>query len=264
MISDGYVLIRAMHDREQVLSARYAILEGLMARGMLSAACAIDDAIYNSNDSNIASTTAVSNETLAHSAVVDAVVNGPRVINFFERFLGAKVISFDYRWLRTAGTGASSPIHCDNVFMGRGSKNLYTCWTPLGDVSFEMGPLVLCLQSHRFEAITQSYGQCDVDRDLIAGHFTEDPLELVDRFGGRWASAEFRAGDAVVFNMHMLHASLVNTSNRVRVSIDTRYQPSSEQVDERWIGAKPLGHSKWKQADAVIEPLSVSRAKWGV
>jgi ectoine hydroxylase-related dioxygenase (phytanoyl-CoA dioxygenase family) len=220
--------------------------------------------MFNVNSSTQPSTTAVTNEALAQSKLVDAVVKGPRMIGFFERFLGTKVISFDYRWLRTAGTGASSPIHCDHVFMGRGSQNLYTCWTPLCDISFDMGPLVLCLGSHEFDAIKQTYGQCDVDRDLIAGHFTEDPLELVDRFGGRWATAEFRAGDAVVFNMYMLHASLVNTSHRVRISIDTRYQPSSEEVDDRWVGSNPIGHSVWKRADAKIEPLAVSRAKWGL
>lgn len=265
MSDEGYLLIRGLHNRDHVLSARCYILEQLATRGMLQANTDIADAIYNSNYANGASTTAVTNETLSQSEAITAIVNGPRIISFFERFFGAAVRNFDYRWLRTAGTGASSPIHCDNVFMGRGSKNLYTCWTPLCDISFDMGPLVLCLNSHRIEKITQSYGQCDVDRDLIAGHFSEDPVELVDHFGGHWASSEFQAGDVVIFNMFMLHASLVNSSNRVRISIDTRYQPASEPIAERWVGEHPPGHYVWKQVAAEkIEPLAESRSRWGI
>ena len=264
MADEGYLLIRGLHDRSQVLQARHYILEELLARSIIKADAALTEAMFNTDHSPAASTSAVTNETLAQSETVTAVVKGLPVMAFFKRLLGTEVTSFNYRWLRTAGTGASSPIHCDKVFMGRGSKNLYTCWTPLCDISLNMGPLVLCLQSHQFKTIRQSYGQCDVDKDLIAGHFSEDPRELVDRFGGHWATSEFQAGDAIVFDMHMLHASLVNTSDSVRISIDTRYQPADEPVDERWTGNNPLGHYAWKKAGAKIEPLAVSRARWGI
>jgi len=263
MAENGYLLIRG-HDRNQVLTARTQILNELLNRGLLATDRPIDDAVFNTSYSEGASTTAMTNEALAQTAAIDTIVNGPRVNDFFRCFLGTDAVSFDYRWLRTAGTNASSPIHCDQVFMGRGSKDLYTCWTPLCDVSYAMGPLVLCLKSHRMDAITKSYGQCDVDRDLIAGHFSENPNELVDRFGGRWATTEFRAGDAIIFNMHILHASLVNTTNTVRISIDTRYQPANQPIDERWGGTNPLGHYAWKAPNAEIEPLATSRAKWGI
>ena len=42
-----------------------------------------------------------------------------------------------------------------------------------------------------------------------------------------------------------MHCSLDNQSpdNRIRLSIDTRYQPAIDQVDERWIGDDPIAHS---------------------
>jgi hypothetical protein len=41
----------------------------------------------------------------------------------------------------------------------------------------------------------------------------------------------------------MIHASLDNrTTDRVRISTDTRYQLASEPIDERWIGENPIGH----------------------
>lgn len=54
---------------------------------------------------------------------------------FFERLLAAPPGTFDFQRLRIAGPGAASAVHADIVFMGRGTKHLYTCWTPLGDVS---------------------------------------------------------------------------------------------------------------------------------
>ena len=43
--------------------------------------------------------------------------------------------------------------------------------------------------------------------------------------------------------MHMVHASLDNPTDRVRLSSDSRYQPVSQPADERWVGETPTGHS---------------------
>jgi hypothetical protein len=42
-----------------------------------------------------------------------------------------------------------------------------------------------------FDKVTQAYGQANVDRHLIEGHFSNDPIELVDKFGGRWATGSY-------------------------------------------------------------------------
>jgi len=55
-------------------------------------------------------------------------------------------------------------------------------------------------------------------------------------------TADFRAGDVLTFPMHMVHASLDNPSDRIRLSSDSRYQPDSLPADERWVGEKPIGH----------------------
>ena len=185
-------------------------------------------------------------------------------MDFFKRFLGGEARTFDFKWLRTAGPGSGSPIHCDIVFMGRGTQELYSCWTPFGDVSLDMGPIVFCVGSNRFENVRATYGKADVDRDMIEGHFSDDPLEIVEKFGGRWATTTFSAGDLIIFNMFLMHASLVNTSDKIRITADTRYQLASEPIDERWVGERPKGHYAWKQQDAKIEPLEESRQRWGV
>jgi hypothetical protein len=67
-----------------------------------------------------------------------------------------------------------------------------------------------------------------------------------NELGGRWLTTDFQAGDMLVFGMWTLHCSLDNNSprNRLRITIDTRYQPADEPVDERWIGTDPAGHAK--------------------
>jgi hypothetical protein len=192
------------------------------------------------------------------------LVYGPRVMGFFGRLLGAEATSYNFQWLRVAAPGAASGIHADVVYMGRGTHDLYTCWTPIGDVTPEMGPLVLCLGSHTWPAVRETYGRCDVDRDLIEGIFSRDPAELVDRFGGRWATADFRAGDVVIQSIYILHASLTNVSNRYRISCDNRYQRKGEPVDDRWAGETPRGHGAFWDPDARLEPIEVSRERWGL
>jgi hypothetical protein len=102
----------------------------------------------------------------------------------------------------------------------------------------------------------------DVDRDHVIGSFSNDPIKLVDTFGGQWRTSEFRAGDVLIFGMFTMHGSLNNTSNRFRLSSDTRYQLKGEPVDDRWIGRKPKAHYAWTKGQTVT--MEEARAKWGV
>src|SRR5260370_30846535 len=96
--------------------------------------------------------------------------------------------------------------------MGRGTHNVYTCWTPLGDVAYELGPLALLVGSHRFERVRETYGRMDVDRDHVTGWFSNDPIDLVDTFRGQWRTAAVRARDPLIFGIFPLDASPNNTS----------------------------------------------------
>ena len=261
---DGYLLIRGLHDKDAVLSARQQILEKLAEKDMLAPDTPLMDGIFNPDYPEPTSTGSMGNKALTQLPEFKAVVEGAPIMNFFKHFLGGEARTFDFKWLRTAGPGSGSPIHYDIVFMGRGTQNLYSCWTPFGDVSLDMGPIVFCLGSNRFEKVRKTYGESDVDRDMIEGHFSDNPLEIVEKFGGHWATTSFSAGDVIIFSMFLMHASLVNTSGKIRITADTRYQLAAEPIDERWVGEKPKGHYAWKQKDAKIESLEESRRRWGV
>lgn len=91
---------------------------------------------------------------------------------------------------------------------------MYTMWTPLGDLPIEQGTLAVCLGSHNFKKIRETYGKIDVDRDQIQGWFSQNPLEIVDTFGGQWATTSFSAGDVVIFGMYFMHGSTDNLTDR--------------------------------------------------
>ena len=176
---DGYLLIRGLHDKKTVLAARQAILEKLATKRMLAPETPLMEGIFNPDYPEPTSTGSMGNKALTQLPAFKAVVEGQPIMDFFKHFLGGDARTFDFKWLRTAGPGSGSPIHYDVVFMGRGTQNLYSCWTPFGDVSLDMGPIVFCLGSNRFEKVRQTYGQADVDRDLIKGHFSDDPHNIV-------------------------------------------------------------------------------------
>ena len=260
---DGFLFLRSFHDRNEVLSVRRDILQIMATTGELDPDAPLMEGIINPALKTQATVSTKGRENLKTDSL-KRLLYDPRPTNFFRKLFAAEPMAYQFQWLRAGGHGAGSTIHADVVYMGRGTKRLCTIWTPLGDIPPEMGPLVLCLGSHRWDRVRGTYGQADVDRDRIPGHFTENPSELVEKFGGRWATAPMRAGDAVIVNMFLLHASLMNTTNRYRISVDARWQPAGEPMDDRWSGEKPSGHSELWKPGAQLEPIEVSRARWGV
>lgn len=235
---DGYLLIRGFHDREKVLNARTSILQKMDQMGKLDRDTLLEEGIMADGSKSIFM--GGTNEDLP--ALLN-VLNGDHVMRFFDELLGEQSLTYHYKWLRAVGKGDFTGAHYDIVYMGRGTQNVYTVWSPLGDVTYEMGGLAICLGSHRFEELKRSYGRTDSDRDGI-GHYTDDPLEITEKFGGKWATTTFQAGDVLIFGMFLLHCSLENTTNHYRISVDARYQSVNEKVDERWSGKKPRGHFK--------------------
>lgn len=260
---DGFLFIRDFHDRDEVLGVRRDILRLMADSGELDPAAPLMEGVINPALKTQASVSTKGRENLKTDSL-KRLLYGPRPRGFFRKLFATEAQAYQFQWLRAGGHGAGSTIHADVVYMGRGTKRLCTIWTPLGDIPPEQGPLVLCLGSHRWERVRGSYGQADVDRDRIPGHFTENPAEVVEKFGGRWATAPMRAGDAVLVNMFLLHASLMNTTNRYRISVDARWQPAGEPMDDRWSGESPAGHSELWKPGAQLEPVAVSRARWGV
>jgi hypothetical protein len=260
---DGYLLIRDFHNREDVLSARRGILQKLQAMGRLDPHAPLEEGLIGPDNKSAMFGGAPAPENEDKLGPFYRLVNSSKVIDFFSELLGGEAMTYNYKWPRAVARGDFTGAHYDIVYMGRGTPNVYTMWTPLGDIPLELGPLAICLGSQHFHKIKETYGRMDVDRDNVEkGWFSENPIEIVENFGGQWATTPFAAGDVIIFGMFLMHASLDNVTNRYRLSADTRYQLRSEPVDERWIGRKPKGHYEWGKKPMV--PIGEARTKWGV
>lgn len=255
--SDGYLFIRGLIDRTTVLQARETVLEYLAKKEALVPHTPSLEGVMPQGGKS------VTMNDIAHNSKVLAVVEGKELYDFFKRFFGEPTLTFSKKWLRAVGNQKFTGAHMDSVYMGRGSVNLHTVWIPFGDIPAEQGTLAICPNSNHLESfarIRQTYGRMDVDRDLVEGWFSREPMEIVEKFGSQWLTANFSAGDVVIFGMNTMHASTTNLTNRFRLSCDVRFQPASDPVDERW--SKPgKGHTakKWQ-----IKVMSEARREWNV
>ena len=179
------------------------------------------------------------------------VLEAPEVRAVFAKLFGEPAATLDYKWMRAvspsrqaAGVHHYSSFHVDNVYMGRGSDRLTTCWIPWHDIEPADGGLCVLSGSSSlsgFETLRSTYGEHDVsDSDIEAaagGSFGHDPAELLQLdSGARWLTTSFREGDVLLFGMKTVHGPLSSERvkpPRVRLSTDTRWQPASEPVDDR-------------------------------
>ena len=256
---DGYLVIRNFHKRDLVLSARREIVEHMASQDLLDPSTPLDDAVVGPG---------VSRPFRPKDSIVRQwpsfleVVEGRDTLAFYERFLGGPAISLDHKWVRGVTPGRNIGAHYDVVYMGAGTKSLYTMWSALGDVTLEMGPLAFCPRSHKIKKLKETYGAADAHQDLKGGTFSDNPHDVMKTLGLRWASTPFNAGDVVIFGMYFMHAAIQNASNRFRLSCDTRYQLASEPMDKRHMGKDPDVIPKANLEDRKsVEEL---RKEWGL
>lgn len=256
LADDGYLYIRNFLPKDVVHAARLSLLRRLAAAGHLHPDHPIEDAVSN-GDNAPKFMPALANP----NPEIERVVFGPELTGFYAQLFGGPIRHFDYIWVRSLGRGTGTPAHCDLVYMGRGTHRLLTCWVPYGEVPLEQSPLMLLEGSHRQSARIKSYLESDVDSYCenrpkevekvkvnggwsIPGWLSKNCVTLREKFGGRWLTAHFQPGDFLTFPMNMIHASIDNATDIVRLSTDTRYQLASEPIDERWIGDNPALHGR--------------------
>lgn len=256
LADDGYLYLPGYLDRDEVLAARASLTERLAAAGVLDPHYPPFDGIACEGTGYVFKPEITDN----NPAVQNLLYRG-RLPEFYRRLFGEEIRHYDYTWLRAIAPGKGTNPHCDLPYMGRGTHSHLTCWVPYGDISFTLGGLMVLEGSHKRMDLLQHYVYRDVDsycenkpaeaaaakagKWAFTGTLSHHPPAVRNKFGGRWLTTEFRAGDFLTFGMFLVHASLDNRSPRreLRISSDARYQRASEPIDERWIGIHPPGHT---------------------
>ena len=244
LVQDGYLLLRGALPPAQVQAARREVLERLAAVGEIAEPAEAAVATGSSRRAALHGDLGEFWRGVCEAPALRALSHGAALGAAAQAALGAPVEPFDFLWLRTMVEGRASPLHLDHVYMNRGTERLVTAWIPLGDVPLAAGPLVVVEGSHRFEDVAARYRGVDVDRDGLPGSFPDDAVAFARARGARLLTADFRAGDVLLFGMFTLHGSCDNRlgGGRVRLSCDVRWQVAGEARDDRWFGAPPPGH----------------------
>jgi hypothetical protein len=115
----------------------------------------------------------------------------------------------------------TTPPHQDYVHI-QGTPAVYTAWLPLCDCPQELGGVAVLAGSHRY--------------DILPVHKAEGAGGLgiaTDGLGLPWHTSDYQAGDVLLFHSHTVHKALPNrTVNRLRISVDYRYQGLSGAIVE--------------------------------
>ena len=145
---NGFLLIKGLHDKQEISSIRKKIISILTKDDIFESG---KEEISGNLKEGIIKTATVRGNEKIKIPELDILYSRNKFTSFFEKILGGEIISPKFKWLRTVGKGSGSKTHCDSVYMGRGTKNMLTCWTPIGDVSPQMGGLAGFLNSHKNE-----------------------------------------------------------------------------------------------------------------
>ena len=266
LAEQGYLFVRGLFDRQSVMEVRRDICQMLYEDGALEPGTDPMGAIAAKSletgpDEKKGSSTY--DRIGAQCGSMHSLLYSTHTMSFFSKLLGGNVMHYALTWFRAVAPGLGTVPHCDVVYMGRGTHNLFTCWVPYGDISYDLGGLMILENSMAESAQWElaDYLCRDVDEycsnkplpahvDLESvtdnkvwdGWLADEPTAPQKRLGGRWLTAEYRAGDVLIFPCKAVHASLDNQSDRFRLSSDSRYQLASEPADERFIGEGPYGH----------------------
>lgn len=153
---------------------------------------------------------------------VHRLLHHPRIVELFRGVFGEAVLPHPKPNVRAYFPGRSTWAHHD-YFAQQGSRREYTMWIPMSDCPHEMGGLEVAHGSHLL--------------DLPGGVLDDAGKAAVAE---SWRGGDYQLGDVVVFNAKTVHRAPHNLTDRLRLSIDLRYQPRAEPISEA-----ALIHEDW-------------------
>ena len=235
---DGYVLVRGLLDRRRILDLRAAYF-ACFDPTFLAPGTTPEEGIFSGTvPESLPEYGTVGHPAyeLVRSQRFDAFTRDPRLLELAETLLGGPAELLPRRILRHfyRDCGKASRAHIDYDYMDQGTDQLVTAWIPLGDCPIECGGLIYLEGSQRLPAaeLDQLRGFTDRPDDRRA---ISNDLSLTARtLGGRWLWTDYRAGDVILHSPYLIHASLDNATETMRLSVDLRFRRRNTEPDERW------------------------------
>ena len=241
---DGYLLVRDAFDVGEVTAAREAVFSRLAEVGEIRRPALEGIATGESRRRESVGDLGRFWQSVSEEPALRTISHGPRAQAILSEILGEPARPHDYLFLRPGVVGRATQLHYDHPFFARGSDRIVTVWTALGDIPVSDGPLVVVEGSQGFDDLIRPILEIDYESsDTPQVQLTDDSIELARARNTRLLTADFRAGDLIVFTMTTLHGTLDNHSpiGRTRLSCDVRWQPMADPIDSRYAGPDPRG-----------------------
>ncbi len=222
--SDGYLFFRGLLEPETLLRLRGQILTLCAEAGWLASGSNPKEGIAATGIAPVEGQPAFSAVYNQVNRLEDfhALAHAPAILAMLGDLFGETPLVHARNIARIIfpqATQFTTPAHQDYIHI-QGTQETWTAWIPLSDCPRELGSLAVLPGSHRS-------GILPTHTALGAGGLgiRTDDLPFF------WAASDFRAGDALFFHSLLAHKGLPNlTPDRIRLSVDFRYQGVSQSV----------------------------------
>lgn len=244
LADDGYLFLRGVVDRDDVISAREEVFGRLVEVGEIREPAIDGIATGDSRRRECQPDLGAFWRSVNEGRALRHVSHGTQIKSLMDTVFGEAALPHDYMFLRPGTVGRSTHLHYDYPFFARGSDRILTVWLALGEIPVTDGPLMVLEGSHRFSDLIEPIRKIDYEsNESPQVQMTGDTVEFARQRNARLLTAVFQPGDVVVFSMLTMHGTLDNHSDegRVRLSCDVRWQPLADPVDPRYCGSNPTG-----------------------
>lgn len=238
MDRDGYLFLSGLLPQADIASVQRQVGEIVRQDGWLRRDRPVEDALADPAGFCVDPEPAYLHTLRRINRLEDyhALKHHPALTGLFEHLLGGPILPHPRVLMRNifpARDEYTTKAHQDfpNV---QGTEAVYTAWMPLIDCPMQVGPLQIAAGSHKF-------GVYDFDIGFGAGG-----IEITDPLDGRWVSGDFAQGDVLIFHSMTVHKGVPNRSDRLRMSMDVRYQLVADPFNPDNANADGQPHS-WEE-----------------
>lgn len=224
--NEGYLFFRGLLEAQPLLEVRRQILEVCAKHGWLEPGTEQVEGIAASGLVRVAGNAKFNRvySDILRLEEFHALAHQPAITGIYETLFQEPVLVHPRNIARVIFPRAenfTTPAHQDYIHI-QGTTNFWTTWFSLGDCPRSLGGLAVLEGSHHA-------GLFEMHPARGAGGLGIDTDELEYE----WVSSEMKLGDVLMFNSHTVHKGLPNVSeNKIRVSVDFRYQGVSQPVVE--------------------------------
>jgi ectoine hydroxylase-related dioxygenase (phytanoyl-CoA dioxygenase family) len=218
----GYLFFRGLVNRDRVLEARRDVLKILEKHGVLDKSGDLMEGQMQNGSTPTRRDLIRFHREINPLESFNALAHSDEMLGMLKRLIGGRVQVHTRKICRIKYPHDEYDIVCphQDYFYIRGAEDTYSAWLPLGDIDLSVGGLAVAPGSHRFGFLDH--------RKPEDSRFSGVSPEDADRV---WHRSDYAPGDVIIFHSLTLHRGLPNISNRVRLSVDYRYQREGTDIE---------------------------------